>query len=407
MHEALTLDPVVPRLKPFADMGESGRRELIRHARVVDLKPGQKVYAREEYRHLLFLLKGKLVIARGDKARSVADSDKAALEPLFAQHDYRSHAVAAQPSTLVRFDRNVYETQLNYAGDAMEVGEVELSAEEGSLLATLFQKTQTGDLALPQLPDVALHLQQAIEDPEIDISRVTEIVERDPSVTARLLAVANSPAMGSRYEIARLSDAITRLGLERTRQLVLALAARQVFIDRKSPYRALMEQLWRQSTRVSAIAYVLAEESGAADRERALLAGLLHRVSALPVLGEIAASKDQPDAVKVEHMIRRLESMTGELVGQQWGLASDIIAAIRDSGGPEEPDAASLTDLVRIARNACLRDASEAERARAIPLKNLQAIRRLGFSLDDEGNLAAVEKARPRIESLMQVLSPE
>ncbi len=405
MHEALTLDPVVPRLKPFADLGESGRRELIRHARVLELKPGQKVYAREEYRHLLFLLKGKLVLAQGDKARSVADSDKAALEPLFAQHDYRTHAVAAQPSTLVRFDRNVYETQLNCVGDAMEVGEVELSAEEGALLASIFQKAQTGDLALPQLPDVALHLQQAIDDPDIEINRVTEIVERDPSVAARLLAVANSPAMGARHEITRLGDAITRLGLERTRQLVLALAARQVFIDRNSPYRALMEQLWRQSTRISAIAFVLADESGEADRQRALLAGLLHRVGALPVLGEIALREEQPDAVEVEHVIQRLESMTGELVAQQWGLASDIMAAIRDSGGPEQPDAAPLTDIVRIARNACLRDASEVERARAIPLENLQAIRRLGFTLDENGELAAVEKARPKIEALMQELA--
>ncbi|OOC09550.1 HDOD domain-containing protein [Thioalkalivibrio halophilus] len=405
MHEALTLDPVVPRLKPFADLGESGRRELIRHARTIDLKPGQKVYAREEYRHLVFLLKGRMVLAHGDKAHTVEDDDPAALEPLFAPHDYRTHAVAARPSTLVRFDRNVYETQLNCVGDAMEVGEVDLTAQEGELLANIFQKAQTGELALPQLPDVALHLQEAIDEPDIEIRRVTEIVERDPSTASRLLSVANSPAMGSRREITRLGDAIARLGLERTRQLVLALAAQQVFIDRQSPYRTLMEQLWRQSTRISAIAFVLADESGAADRQRALLAGLLHRVGALPVLGEIASREEQPDAVEVEHVIQRLESMTGELVAQQWGLASDIMAAIRDSGGPEQPDAAPLTDIVRIARNACLRDASEVERARAIPLENLQAIRRLGFTLDENGELAAVEKARPKIEALMQELA--
>ena len=49
------------------------------------------------------------------------------------------------------------------------------------------------DLVLPTLPEVALQIRQAAEDPEISISHLSKVIGRDTALSARLIKVVNSP----------------------------------------------------------------------------------------------------------------------------------------------------------------------------------------------------------------------
>ena len=51
------------------------------------------------------------------------------------------------------------------------------------------------DLVLPTLPEVALKIRQAAEDPEISISHLSKVIGRDTALTARLIKVVNSPLL--------------------------------------------------------------------------------------------------------------------------------------------------------------------------------------------------------------------
>lgn len=397
------LEQRLTRLKPFVDLGPGARDTLLQHARVLPVKPGVKLHARDEYQHLVFLLDGRVVVVR-DQAHplSITSDSPEALEPLFGAHDFHGHAAVVTPGELVLFDRRLYENLLEGRRGDIEVGELEFSDTETELFSTIYHKIHTGEPSLPQLPEVALRLQKAIKDPNVDLATITRIVEQDPSVAARLLAVANSPAMGSQRVVKRLGDAIARLGIERTRQLVLALAMHQVFVDPKHPAHAILEDTWERSVRVAAISGMLAEQSEAADPQSALLAGLLHRVGALPVLGELMAEGVELEPGQIEGMLFRLEGLVGELVAAQWGLASDIIEAIRDSGGPETERAGTLTDIVRIARSACAHDSGHDERTGVAPLNQLHAVQRLGFALDENGWLPVIDTARQQIDALIR-----
>ncbi|WP_028484963.1 HDOD domain-containing protein [Thioalkalivibrio sp. ALE17] len=393
----------LPQLRPFAELSERARDRLLQHARTMTVDPGFKLHARDEFRSMIFLLEGRMILASGRNSVMLNGDSSEALNPLFEPHDYHSHAIAATRATLAMLDRKVYETLVDGGGqDSVEVSEIELSDLEGELFGSIYTHAYSGELALPQLPEVALHLQQALKDPDVSIAEATRIIEEDPSVAGRLLSVANSPAMGSRREVSRLQDAVARLGLERTRQLVMALAMHQVFIHRDSPYHDLLERLWRRSARIAAISCVLADQCEAVDPQTALLAGLLHRVGALPVIAEVARTHPERTPEEVERVLFRLEGLIGELVAQQWDLSSDIIDAIRDSGGPENPEAPVLTDIVRIARAACPRDAEDDPLADRIPLADLRAVERLGFILDEDGSLPAIETARQEVEELIR-----
>ncbi|WP_038053491.1 HDOD domain-containing protein [Thioalkalivibrio sp. ALJ1] len=394
------------QLRPLAELSARAREKLLQHARTLTVDPGFKLHARDEFRSMIFLLEGRLILASGRNSVMLRGGSSESLSPLFEANDYHSHAIAASRSTLAMLDRRVYETLVDDGDqESVEVSEIELSDLEGELFSRIYTHAYSGELALPQLPEVALHLQQALKKPDVSIGEATRIIEEDPSVAGRLLSVANSPAMGSRREVARLQDAVARLGLERTRQLVMALAMHQVFIHSDSPYHDLLERLWRRSARIAAISCVLADQSEAADPQTALLAGLLHRVGALPVIAEVARAHPDRSPEEVERVLFRLEGLIGELVAQQWDLASDIISAIRDSGGPENPEAHALTDIVRIARAACPRDAEDDPLADRIPLTDLHAVQRLGFVVDEDGNLPAIDAARQEVETLIREIA--
>lgn len=394
------------QLRPLAELSARARETLLQHARTLTVDPGFKLHARDEFRSMIFLLEGRLILASGRNSVMLRGGSSESLSPLFEANDYHSHAIAASRSTLAMLDRRVYETLVDDGDqESVEVSEIELSDLEGELFSRIYTHAYSGELALPQLPEVALHLQQALKKPDVSIGEATRIIEEDPSVAGRLLSVANSPAMGSRREVARLQDAVARLGLERTRQLVMALAMHQVFIHRDSPYHDLLERLWRRSARIAAISCVLADQSEAADPQTALLAGLLHRVGALPVIAEVARAHPDRSSEEVERVLFRLEGLIGELVAQQWDLASDIINAIRDSGGPENSEAHALTDIVRIARAACPRDAEDDPLADRIPLTDLHAVQRLGFVVDEDGNLPAIDTARQEVDTLIREIA--
>ncbi|WP_018140336.1 HDOD domain-containing protein [Thioalkalivibrio sp. ALJ7] len=394
------------QLRPLTELSARAREKLLQHARTLTVDPGFKLHARDEFRSMIFLLEGRLILASGRNSVMLRGGSSESLSPLFEANDYHSHAIVASRSTLAMLDRRVYETLVDDGDqESVEVSEIELSDLEGELFSRIYTHAYSGELALPQLPEVALHLQQALKKPDVSIGEATRIIEEDPSVAGRLLSVANSPAMGSRREVARLQDAVARLGLERTRQLVMALAMHQVFIHRDSPYHDLLERLWRRSARIAAISCVLADQSEAADPQTALLAGLLHRVGALPVIAEVARAHPDRSSEEVERVLFRLEGLIGELVAQQWDLASDIISAIRDSGGPENPEAHALTDIVRIARAACPRDAEDDPLADRIPLTDLHAVQRLGFVVDEDGNLPAIDTARQEVDTLIREIA--
>lgn len=87
--------------------------------------------------------------------------------------------------------------------------------------ADLAQKlTQTvGNLTV--LPGIASEAVQKMRDPECSSLHATKIIERDPKLTTDLLKLANSAIFCSGQETSSLHQAITRIGFDNCRNLIL------------------------------------------------------------------------------------------------------------------------------------------------------------------------------------------
>lgn len=88
-------------------------------------------------------------------------------------------------------------------------------------MSTLAEKVQreltlaieNDELVLPTLPEVALRVREAAEDPDISIPALSKVIGNDAAVTARIIKVVNSPLLRSSREIDDLQMAISRLGI--------------------------------------------------------------------------------------------------------------------------------------------------------------------------------------------------
>jgi HD-like signal output (HDOD) protein len=99
------------------------------------------------------------------------------------------------------------------------------------LSAALAQRARAGQLRLPVLPTVAVELLASVNDDNSDARSLAARVQRDPSLAAHVLRVANSARFAPKEPIVSLSQAIGRLGLATLREIVLSVAVKGSAFD--------------------------------------------------------------------------------------------------------------------------------------------------------------------------------
>ncbi len=67
---------------------------------------------------------------------------------------------------------------------------------------------------LPVLPEAVHKIRRSIQDPECDISELAKVIEREPTVSAKLIQIANSSYLGFQSKTQDVETAIARLGLD-------------------------------------------------------------------------------------------------------------------------------------------------------------------------------------------------
>jgi putative nucleotidyltransferase with HDIG domain len=128
---------------------------------------------------------------------------------------------------------------------------------------------------LVSLPAIAVRLNEMVEDPKATTGDIANLVSQDPSLTLRLLKLANSPLYGFSHTVDTISRAVTVIGIGRIRDLVIATTVPRAFDAVANPLMSL-EDFWRHSIYCGLAARLLAEEVLPARSETVFVAGLLH-----------------------------------------------------------------------------------------------------------------------------------
>ena len=133
---------------------------------------------------------------------------------------------------------------------------------------------------LVSFPLVVVKINELLDDNTSSATDLGELIIQDPGLAAKVLRIANSAFYGLSYEVETVSRAVTLLGTQQLRNIVLAAACVDVF--KKIPNELMtMEDFWRHSMYCGLVSRTLGKMSGLGDSESLFIGGLLHDIGVL------------------------------------------------------------------------------------------------------------------------------
>ena len=142
--------------------------------------------------------------------------------------------------------------------------------------ASLRQKIISSIKDLPPMPQVVLEIQNMLLATDISIKRISNLVEADQSITAKVLKIANSAYYGMSGKISTIQQASRVLGLMGLSEVVTLAGTERVLGAKLPGYGYESEDLWKHSLAVAYGSKVLANLLDPGICNTAHIAGLIH-----------------------------------------------------------------------------------------------------------------------------------
>ncbi|MDX2019330.1 MAG: HDOD domain-containing protein [Deltaproteobacteria bacterium] len=230
------------------------------------------------------------------------------------------------------------------------------------LKGIVIQRVADDDVPLPSLPQVLMNSLKELRKPDFDLTKVTQILEADPLVTARLLRLANSAKYMSRQPILTIGAAVGRVGGESLRVFLTELAAERVFASKNGEINKACRGLWQHSVAVGIVARELAAKVfrlGHGDvAEAAYMAGLLHDIGK-PILAAVLLDAEKrllggraEKWLTTESWLAMLDSAhrsVGLLVAAKWDMPLLVRVGISNINEYDRSEPYAVSNFVRLA----------------------------------------------------------
>ncbi|MDR2965141.1 MAG: HDOD domain-containing protein [Treponema sp.] len=193
---------------------------------------------------------------------------------------------------------------------------------------------------MPSLPVSVKKVLEICNNSGCNPSDLNQVISLDPVLTGGLLKLINSAYYGLSSHITSLVKAITMLGINTVKNLVLASAVLGTLPKNKGISGLNMEGYWRHCLCVGVTSKLLAAKQGIDPKyhQEYFTAGLMHDIGKIPlnaVFGEeyvnavAAADRENKRLVVSENEIFGINHcMSGQIISDMWKLDSSIKDAI-------------------------------------------------------------------------------
>lgn len=194
-----------------------------------------------------------------------------------------------------------------------------------------------GRFDLPSMPQVLSRLLDISDSESVSSAELADVVRLDPALSVHVLVAANHSFRALDGQWKTIDRCVGTLGPRLVRTMMACLAIRGVF-DRSDGERSLdLTGYWIHSLRVAELARAIAIELGREDGEEAYLAGLLHDVGQLLLLGGLngrygallAWSRDEEALLALERPeLGTDHAAVGAWLIDRWRLPSFVADAV-------------------------------------------------------------------------------
>lgn len=212
---------------------------------------------------------------------------------------------------------------------------------------------------LPSVPALYLQLVDELKSENASIERIGTIIAKDIGLTTKLLKLVNSSYFGLLQYVSNPSRAVSLLGIDLIKAMVLTAGTMEKFHHLKFPGFSI-EHMWEHAMQTAAFAKIIASEAELSrqDADTAFMSAMLHDI------GKLLIAAHLPDAFSaiLAHVRRQACTMAeaeGEIIGTNhaavgayllglWGLPDPMIDAVAFHHNPDRKPAAGISTTVII-----------------------------------------------------------
>ena len=286
--------------------------------------------------------------------------------------------INGQAGTL--FDKNLIQNFIAFVeangGKSEDYLQKKQAGAMRGIFAQILNKFKAGKINPPVMPQVVREMQNVIKQPKSTPEDLAQIIEKDPTISLRLISVANSAVYRGITEIRNVKAAIPRLGLKETLNIVQTIANKSLYETENVKYKILMDKLWVHTLACAYGSKLIAQTLKLDDLEKYFLMGLTHDIGKTLLLKAFSeVSKGQSLSMDaIEANIQEAHIGLGSMLLKRWGFDAELINVIN-----HHEDEAFSPDTVK--------------EVLVVHLSNMLT-RNIGFSLFGEVDLAEIQSAK-------------
>jgi putative nucleotidyltransferase with HDIG domain len=289
---------------------------------------------------------------------------------------------------------------------------------------------------LPAMPQILLKLLELCQAEGAGMAEMAKLIANDAGMTVKVLSVANSAAYQRGGQKVALVQALSTLGSDMIKTLVISESVLQTFNNFPGAGTNDLRKFWKHALTTAVIAREVARTMDYAQSEEAYLAGLLHDVGRLALLSaapdeyaeNFQAEESDNLCAQEQRTLQISHAEAGAWLVERWQLDSFMADAILYHHEPalRVESAHPLIRIVHLSRQLADHAPAmplheDAGQLCKIPADRLLAISQgaaaqvskaaayLGINLSGLEEVAAVAHARPapRLDDTQQRLNDE
>ena len=207
-----------------------------------------------------------------------------------------------------------------------------LMATENALYTILMEKIKQDALVLPTLPEVALKVRKAADDPDVNLNQMSDIIGQDPALALGMIKVANSALLGRSVKVETVSQAVTRIGLRQIKSISTAMALEQVFASKNEAVAMQMTKSWQKTIDIASVAislmslYLKDNKHSPLTIDTITIGALIHNIGVLPILTEAESHPEIfANPTFLQQAIIKLSGTIGGSVTRAWDFSDELV----------------------------------------------------------------------------------
>lgn len=202
------------------------------------------------------------------------------------------------------------------------------------LFDSVMKRIDRRELELPPAPKIAMRIRQLV-DVNADIEEVVDLLRHDLSISTKLIRISNSVAYGGFEKNVSTHQAVRRLGIDRSVELVMSICCRGYFVTIHPAFKRLVEDLWWHSLACAHATAMATQHKQLSVDEDLFALGLLHDIGKL-ILLQAASNLQLPKKSGIDIEPEALQSIVSAYHGQvgirilkKWGYSKAFTMLIQ------------------------------------------------------------------------------